>query len=72
VRLHEDRIVSDRALVAGAAAWLAAVVTLYAFLEWFAAAPIFPFYFLAAIAILAIPLTRVSAAPLALAWSRHR
>jgi hypothetical protein len=47
-------------------------VVLHGFLEWLAAAPIFPFYFLAGIAILAVPLARVSAAPLALAWSRHR
>jgi len=34
--------------------------------------PIFPRYLLALVAILAIPLARVSAAPLALAWNRHR
>jgi hypothetical protein len=72
IRLHGDRIVGERALVVGAATWLAAVVVLYGFLEWLAAAPISPFYFLAGIAILAVPLARVSAAPLALAWSRHR
>jgi hypothetical protein len=72
IRLHEDGVLSDGALMAGAAAWLAAVVVLYGFLEWLAAAPIFPFYFLAGIAILAVPLARVSTAPLALAWSRHR
>jgi hypothetical protein len=31
-----------------------------------------PAYFKAAIAILVVPLARLSAAPLALAWSRHR
>ena len=72
IRLHDDRVLSDRALVAGATTWLATVVLLYGFLEWLAAAPIFPFYFLAAIAILAVPLARVAAAPLALAWARHR
>jgi hypothetical protein len=72
IRLHDDRVLSVGALLAGAATWLAAVVVLYGFLEWLAAAPIFPFYFLAGIAILAVPLARVSAAPLALAWSRHR
>jgi hypothetical protein len=72
IRLHEDGVLSDRALVAGAATWLATVAVLYGLLEWLAAAPIFPFYFLAGIAILAVPLARVSAAPLALAWSRHR
>jgi hypothetical protein len=72
VRLHAGGIVSDRMLVTGAALWLAAVVALYAFLEWIAAAPIYPLYFVAGIAILFVPLARVSAAPLALAWSRHR
>ncbi len=59
-------------LVTSAAMWLAAVAALYAFLEWLAGAPIYPFYFVAGIAILAMPLARVAAAPLALAWSRHR
>src|SRR5260221_1506237 len=40
IRLHEGRVLGDRALVAGAATWLAAVVGLYGFLEWLAAAPI--------------------------------
>jgi hypothetical protein len=72
VRLHAGRVVSDSLLVMGAVTWLAAVMALYAFLEWLAGAPIYPFYFVAGIAILFMPLARVSAAPLALAWSRHR
>ena len=72
VRLHAGRIVSDALLVMGATTWLAAVAALYAFLEWLAGAPMYPFYFVAGIAILAIPLARVSGAPLALAGSRHR
>ena len=43
-----------------------------AVLVWFLATPFIPRYFLALIAILAIPLARLSAAPLALAWNRHR
>jgi hypothetical protein len=72
VRLHAGRVVSDATLVTGAATWLAAVTALYAFLEWLAGAPIFPFYFVAGIAILAMPLARVSGALLAIGWSRHR
>lgn len=72
IGLHERRVLGDRALLVAAACWLAAVVALYALLEWMAAGPLFPFYFLAAIAVLAVPLTRLSAAPLALAWNRHR
>ena len=72
VRLYDNRLLSDRALVTGAACWLVTVLALYGVLEWFAASPLFPRYFLGAIAILQVPLARVSAAPLALAWSRHR
>lgn len=72
IGLHERRVLGDRALLIAAACWLAAVVALYALLEWMAAGPLFPFYFLAAIAVLAVPLARLSAAPLAFAWNRHR
>ncbi len=72
IRLHDSRLLSDRMLVTGAACWLVTVLMLYGVLEWFAASPTIPRYFLGAIAILQVPLARVSAAPLALAWSRHR
>ena len=72
VRLYDGGLLSDHALVAGAACWLFTVLALYGMLEWFAASPLVPRYFLGAIAILQVPLARVSAAPLALAWSRHR
>ncbi len=72
IRLHDSRLLSDRALMTGAGCWLVTVATLYGVLEWFAASPLIPRYFLGAIAILSVPLARVSASPLALAWSRHR
>jgi hypothetical protein len=72
IRLCDSRLLSDRTLVTGAACWFVTVLTLYAVLEWFAASPTVPRYFLGAIAILQVPLARVSAAPLALAWNRHR
>lgn len=72
IGLQRRGVVGDRTLVAAAAAWLAAVAALYAFLQWLAQAPVFPFYLVAAVAILAVPLARLSAAPLALAWGRHR
>ena len=59
-------------LVAGAASWLAVVLAVYAVLVWFVSTPLVPRYFLALVAILAVPLVRLSAAPLALAWNRHR
>ncbi len=72
VRLFHSRLVSDRTLVIGAACWCIAVLSLYGVLEWLADTPHIPHYLLMLLAILAIPLARLSAAPLALAWNRHR
>ena len=71
-RLYRSRLVSDRALVAGAACWCVAVFALYAVLVWMLDTPHIPHYLIMLLAILAIPLARLSAAPLALAWNRHR
>ena len=71
-RLVRGRLLSDRALVAGAAGWSVAVFALYGLLVWLVATPFFPRHVLALVAILAMPLARLSAAPLALAWNRHR
>jgi len=72
MRLHESRLLSGRMLVIGAACWDVAVFALYGLLAWLLPALLFPRYVLALVAILAIPLARLSAAPLALAWNRHR
>jgi hypothetical protein len=72
IRLYDSRLLSDRTLVLGAACWLAAVLALYGLLVWFFSTPLIPRYFLLLVAILEIPLARLSAAPLALAWNRHR
>jgi hypothetical protein len=71
-RLDHSRLLGDRALVFGAACWVLAVLTLYGVLVWFFSTPFVARYVLALIAILAVPLARISAAPLALAWNRHR
>src|SRR5213594_1192514 len=71
-RLDRNRLLGDRALVAGAACWVLAVFALYGVLVWFFSTPFVAHYLLALIAILAVPLARISAAPLALAWNRHR
>ena len=71
-RIYHSRLLSDRTLVTGAAVWLAAVLTLRALLVWLVDTPLIPSYLLTLVAILAIPLARLSAAPLALAWNRHR
>lgn len=72
IRLYRTRLLSDRTLVTGAACWLAAVLALYGLLVWWIDTPLIARYVLALFAILAIPLARLSAAPLALAWNRHR
>lgn len=71
-RLDRGRLLGDRALVAAAACWCVAVLALYGVLVWFFSTPFVARYVLALIAILAVPLARLSAAPLALAWNRHR
>ncbi len=72
VRLYDSRLLSDRTLLTGAASWCVAVLALYGVLAWILSVPFLPRYVPALIAILAIPLVRLSAAPLALAWNRHR
>ena len=71
-RLYRSRLLSDRTLVAGAACWLLAVLALYAVLVWWIDTTLISRHLAALFAILAIPLVRLSAAPLALAWNRHR
>jgi hypothetical protein len=71
-RLYDSRLLTGRTLVIGAVCWDIAVLALYGLLVWLTPALLFPHYVLALVAILAIPLARLSAAPLALAWNRHR
>ena len=72
MRLGESRLLSDRTLVLGAVCWTVTVFALYGLLIWLVSAMLIPSYFLLLVAILAIPLARLSAAPLALSWNRHR
>jgi len=72
LRLYHKRLVTDRTLVTGAAYWCFAVFALYGVLVWLLDTPHIPHYLLMLVAILAIPLARLSAAPLALAWNRHQ
>ena len=48
------------------------MTAVYAVLLWFFATPIMPRFLLLLIATVTVPLVRLSAAPLALAWNRHR
>jgi hypothetical protein len=72
IRLQATRAISDTALVASAICWSLAVFALYALLKWMTPDVLFRGWFLAALSILIVPLARVAAAPLALAWNRHR
>ena len=72
IRLHDRRLLRDRTLLIGAASWDLAVLALYGLLVWIVPAMLIPGYVLALVAILEMPLARVAAAPLALAWNRHR
>jgi hypothetical protein len=71
-RLEAAGLVARRTLIGGAAGWLLGVTALYALLVWIAATPYIPRYGLMLVAILVLPLARFYAAPLALAWNRHR
>jgi hypothetical protein len=72
MRLREKRLLSDRTLVIGALCWDVAVFALYGLMVWIVPLILIESYILALVAILEVPLARVAAAPLALAWSRHR
>jgi hypothetical protein len=72
VRLHASRLVSERALIAGVLGWDVAVLALFGVLRWLLPSVLIAGYGLALVAMLAVPLARLSASPLALAWNRHR
>jgi hypothetical protein len=71
-RLHDSRLLSDRTLVIRAICWDVTVFALYGLLAWILPTLLIRSYVLALVAILEVPLARLSAAPLALAWNRHR
>jgi hypothetical protein len=70
--LYAGQLLPDRVLLLAALSWSLAVIALYGVLVWLADSPAVSRYFLAAVAVLMVPLLRVSAVPAALAWSRHR
>jgi hypothetical protein len=71
-RLQGERLLTDRAIVRRAAWWTGCVFVLYGILAWMASTPHVARHLLMFFAILVTPLARLSAAPLALAWNRHR
>ena len=72
-RLQDNRLLKGRTLVAGAACWVVVVLALDALLVWLLdVPPSMARHRLGLVAILAVPWVRLSAAPLAVAWNRHR
>jgi hypothetical protein len=72
MRLHDRQLLSDSTLVIGAVCWDVAVFALYGLLVWIVPLVFVGNYVLLLVAILEVPLARLAAAPLALAWNRHR
>jgi hypothetical protein len=71
-RLRQRRLVSDQSFITFATGWLLLFIGLFGLLAWLVPPTWAPRYLLALAAILALPLARPAAAPLALAWNRHR
>ncbi len=72
VHLYDRRLLSGRALVLGAFCWTVAVLALYGLLGWLVPTVLVRGYLVVLAATVAVPLVRLAAAPLALAWNRHR
>ena len=70
-RLVRARPLTDGTLVMGAASWTIAVMALFGLLAWLTDAALIPRYLIMLVAILSVPLARLSAAPLAMAQNRH-
>jgi len=71
-RLVRERPLSDRALFTGAVIWTTLVLAVFGLLAWLGDTPHIPRYLIMLVAILFVPLARLSAAPLAIARNRHR
>jgi hypothetical protein len=71
-RLRKRALLSDRAIVTYVSCWLMLVLGLFGLLAWLVPTQSAPRYLLGLAAVLVVPLARPAAAPLALAWNRHR
>jgi hypothetical protein len=67
-----EHLLNDRTLITGAVWWTGAVLAVFVVLAWLTDTPHIPRYFVMLLAILFVPLARLSAAPLAIARNRHR
>ena len=71
-RLYDSKLLSARTLVLVAISWNVLVFALYGLMLWIVPELVVRSYVIVLVAILMVPFARVSAAPLALAWNRHR
>jgi hypothetical protein len=72
IRLYDRHLLTDRALILAALFWSGTVFAVYGALAWTFPEVLIRRYVLVLIAVVAVPLARLSATPLALAWNRHR
>ena len=70
-RVRARQLLSDRSLLAAVVCWDAAVLGIFAILTWSLPGLLARGAFMMCLAILAVPLVRLAAAPLALAWNRN-
>jgi hypothetical protein len=66
------RVLAPRTAVRWVTAWVCVAATLFGFLAYAVPAERVPVYNLAFAVLFAMPMARLTAAPLALAWNRHR
>jgi hypothetical protein len=65
-------LLAPRTATVWVASWLVLAMALFALLAWGASPERAPVIYLAFVVLFAFPMVRLAAAPLALAWNRHR
>jgi hypothetical protein len=70
-RLRTRRLLTDRSLLTAVVCWDVAVFAIFALLAWSLPGLLARGAFMMCLAILAVPLVRLAAAPLAVAWNRN-
>ncbi len=70
--IYQRRLLEGSTLVRLLGLWLIGVLTLIALLGWLLPPELAPWYLVVLCVVLVLPLARLSLAPLALAWNRHR
>jgi hypothetical protein len=70
--VRRKRLIADRVIVVAVGIWVVLAASLFGLIQWLVPAGLVPWYVIACGVMLLMPLTRMLAAPLALAWNRHR